>query len=541
MLPDDYTCKIIARLTLDNGQEILYESNEEHFIIKPSTQDEPSYPTPEAVDLGLSVKWASFNLGASKPEEYGDYFAWGETEPKSEYLWDNYKWSNGNENALNKYNTDSSYGAVDNKLSFYEYGFSDDPAHKQLGDNWYTPSYSDWAELTSTRNCVWTWTNDYQGTGIKGYIVTSKKTQYAGNELFLPLVKSQGSYDTRSFYWYDCLYSEDDPASATCLVFYNGSIGLTASARCYGLTVRPVYKNIVQVESVVISDDYGRSNIDLKVGDGITFYSVVYPLNSTFKDVFWTSSNPAVATVSKDGVVHAQATGQTIISVTSRDGRKTDSCTLTVHEYPLPDAIDLGLPSGVKWASANLGASKPEEYGDYFAWGETEPKTDYSWSSYKWSNGAYKMLIKYCPTNKTDFWGGSGSPDNKTELVLEDDAARACLDGNWRTPRDAEWTELRNNCTWIWTNDYNGTGVSGIIATSKKDGFTDKSIFFPAAGSMNGTYVSYAVYSGYYWSSSLYTGYPDSAWTVYFNSGSSSPGRGNSSRYEGRSIRPVSY
>lgn len=238
-----------------------------------STQSHSS-PIPEAVDLGLSVKWASFNLGASKPEEYGDYFAWGETEPKTEYLWDNYRWSNGNEDTLNKYNTDSTYGTVDNKVSFYEYGFGDDPAHKQLGDSWYTPSYSDWAELKSTRNCTWTWTDDYQGTGIKGYIVTSNKTQYAGNELFLPFVKSQGSYDTRSFYWYDCLYSEDNPASATCLVFYKGSIGLTASARCYGLAVRPVYKNIVQVESVVISDDYSRSNIDLKVGDSITLYSV---------------------------------------------------------------------------------------------------------------------------------------------------------------------------------------------------------------------------------------------------------------------------
>ena len=125
--------------------------------------------------------------------------------------------------------------------------------------------------------------------------------------------------------------------------------------------------------------------------------------------------------------------------------------------------VDLGLPSGTKWAKCNVGASTPEEYGDYFAWGETEPKDNYSWSTYKWCNGTEYTLTKYC------------AEDNKTVLELEDDAATVNWGKEWRTPTGEEFYELFNNCTCIWTTM---NGVNGC----KLVGSNGNSIFLPAAG-----------------------------------------------------------
>ena len=187
------------------------------------------------------------------------------------------------------------------------------------------------------------------------------------------------------------------------------------------------------------------------------------------------------------------------------------------------EAVDLGL--SVKWANMNIGAECPEDYGDYFAWGEVEPKETYNWSTYKWCNGSSKTLTKY----NTD--SSRGTVDNKTQLELSDDAARANLGGNWRMPTDAEMTELREQCTWTWTTQ---NGVNGYKVTSKSNG---NSIFLPAAGYRSGSSLNYAGSYGDYWSSSLYTDYPSLAW--YVNFGSGDVDRGNDYRYGGHSVRPV--
>ena len=207
----------------------------------------------------------------------------------------------------------------------------------------------------------------------------------------------------------------------------------------------------------------------------------------------------------------------------------------TVYPTGLPsnaEAVDLGL--SIKWASFNVGATSPEEYGNYFAWGETEPKADYSWGTYKWCNGDAHKLTKYCPADKTDYWDDTGTPDSKTVLDPEDDAAHVNWGGNWRMPTDAEWTELRNNCTWTWTTE---NGVNGYRATSNKEGYTDKSIFLPTVGRRSGTYLVNPRYYGYYWSSSLNTGYPPYARFVYLYS--SDVDRSGDVRYGGQSVRPV--
>ena len=221
-----------------------------------------------------------------------------------------------------------------------------------------------------------------------------------------------------------------------------------------------------------------------------------------------------------------------------QDGVKTtyevanvDSITFSKVENPAPgnhEYVDLGL--SVKWATCNVGATKPEEYGDYFAWGETEPKDYYDWSTYKWCNGDWDTQTKYCTDSRF------GTVDNKTTLDLSDDAARANWGGSWRMPTTEEQQELIDNCTWTWTTQ---NGVYGYKVTSKKSGYTNKSIFLPAAGYL--VYSSlYGAGSGLYWSSSLSTNSPYNSYNaldVYFSSDDVYWNRNN--RCAGFSVRPV--
>ena len=197
----------------------------------------------------------------------------------------------------------------------------------------------------------------------------------------------------------------------------------------------------------------------------------------------------------------------------------------TTSEFKM--IVDLGL--SVKWASCNLGATRPTDYGDYYAWGEVEPKRDYSWETYKWCKGSDDSLTKYC--TYYDYWGGDGMPDGKTGLDLSDDVAHIKLGGKWRMPTDEEWTELRLRCKWTWTNT---NGANGYKVT----GPNGNSIFLPAAGYRYDTNLYDAGYDGDYWSSSLYTDYPLSVWYVDFYS--DNVGRYYGGRCIGQSVRPVS-
>ena len=193
--------------------------------------------------------------------------------------------------------------------------------------------------------------------------------------------------------------------------------------------------------------------------------------------------------------------------------------------------VDLGLPSSIKWASCNVGAEKPEDYGNYYAWGEVLPQEDYSWATYKYANGTYwydPKLTKYCNDASK---GDNGFTDNKTTLDPGDDAAYFNWGGSWRMPTDAEWTELREQCTWTRTTQ---NGINGYQVTSKTN---SNSIFLPAAGSRYDTRLGSVGDYGYYWSSSLYEYGPINAWILYFNS--DYEGKGELNRYEGLSVRPV--
>ncbi len=187
------------------------------------------------------------------------------------------------------------------------------------------------------------------------------------------------------------------------------------------------------------------------------------------------------------------------------------------------EAVDLGL--SVKWATCNVGASKPEEYGNYYAWGETTTKDDYDWDTYKYDT--YNYDVNYVKLTKYN------TSDGKTTLEAADDAATANWGSAWRMPTDGEWTELRENCEWKWTDSYQTTGVAGYWVTGKNG----NTIFLPAAGCRYYDCLDDAGYYGDYWSSSLNTDSPYSAWYAYFRSGRVS--RDHFYRFYGHSVRPV--
>lgn len=187
------------------------------------------------------------------------------------------------------------------------------------------------------------------------------------------------------------------------------------------------------------------------------------------------------------------------------------------HEF-----VEMG--DGLKWATCNLGASYPYEYGSPFAWGEIDSRNDFKWETYKWGDG--ETLTKYYGT---DF----------ISLLPEDDAARKVWGADWRTPTDAEWAWLCDdkNCSWTWMTDYLGSGENGMLVTSRIPGFTNHTIFLPASGSVVSDTNDSEGVLGCYWSSSLHETSMSMGKAVFFSSDGVS--RKEAERYIGLTVRPV--
>lgn len=211
-----------------------------------------------------------------------------------------------------------------------------------------------------------------------------------------------------------------------------------------------------------------------------------------------------------------------------------DSVTFAIPNAVLPDvpeapsqtyeAVDLGLPSGIKWATCNVGATAPEEYGCYYAWGETEEKSNYEWSTYVHCNGSNSTITKYC--NRSNF----GAVDENAVLAPEDDAAHVNWGGSWRMPTKEEQDELRDNCTWEWTSV---NGVNGYEVT----GNNGSSIFLPAAGYRVDKDIAEKGKNGYYWSSTMFSTLCYNAYSLRFYKGTTT--WGSRLRYYGQPVRPV--
>ena len=217
-------------------------------------------------------------------------------------------------------------------------------------------------------------------------------------------------------------------------------------------------------------------------------------------------------------------------------------------------AVDLGLPSGTKWANMNVGATKVTGFGTYFAWGEikgytvtTETNGDegavytkdkFSWETYGWCKGNTSTFTKYCPTANADQWEASangGEPDGKTQLEIADDAARAVWGGAWRMPTKAEADELLAQTNSEWVTNFEGTGVDGYKFTNKSD--ATKFIFMPAAGCLGKDGYYGKGTGGGYWTSTLTPDDPRNAYDIYF--GVDYLGVDGYYRFYGQSVRAV--
>lgn len=284
----------------------------------------------------------------------------------------------------------------------------------------------------------------------------------------------------------------------------------------------------------VTSVELDKTELWLRENETETLTATVKPDDATDKKVTWTSSNPQIATVDENGTVTAVYSGS--VTITAKAGEKSATCAVTVSSGP-KGGVDLGIvmtkPGGTTyklyWAECNLGANNPWEYGDYYAWGETETKTENRWNNYKW--GGASTLTKYCRAGDAKYWAGTGDPDGKTVLDPEDDVAHVRLGKKWRMPTNEEFNALQENCNWEWSIQ---NGINGYKVTSKING---NSIFLPAAGGKT-TVVNAAGTNGNYWSSSLHSEMSWKAHDVGFNTTKHT--MNGYDRYYGESIRPVS-
>ena len=300
--------------------------------------------------------------------------------------------------------------------------------------------------------------------------------------------------------------------AGTVTAYSAGEAIITASAGGFTAQCKvTVTDNSVAITGITLN----KTSLELTVGQTSQLIPTLQPEDASSVSVTWQSSNTSVATVT-NGLVRAVAAGETIITA-SADGVSAQ-CKVTVKAESVEEAVDLGLPSGLKWRGWNVGASKPEEYGDYYAWGEKTTKADYSWTTYKWGKSSSGPFDRYGDDRKTQF----------SDYDYADDAARAVLGDGWRTPTSSEWTELLTKCSWKWTTS---NGVKGMMVT----GPNGNSIFLPAAGYKGERGLTNAGSYGDYWSSTLSA--MNMAYSVDFYS--SGQDKGNNTRNCGLPIRPV--
>ncbi|MCQ2191928.1 MAG: SHOCT domain-containing protein [Paludibacteraceae bacterium] len=395
------------------------------------------------VDLGLPSGrlWATCNLGAESVEKSGDFYAYGETEARESFDdIDDYKWVEYRKYDGEKYLKCiyENFRTVNGNEVLNQ---DDDAAASNWGAMWRIPSSDDLNELVD--GCSWEWIENFNGTGVSGQLGTSKSN---GNTIFFPTgyylstTIRRGDRDDD-----DCLYlleaSEDvDPQ------VYDSELN-------EGYAVRAIVAMGNECEESEENEDNDNFDEEEDLEDIIEYEEDEQGVSvSGFKD-----------------------------------------------EYTY---VDLGLESGTLWATYNVGAKSPEKSGDFFAWGETNPKYRYTREGYRWwvknQNQIIPDVIKY---NKKD---------KQRDLSQEDDAASVNWGDNWMMPTADQIRELRNSCTWEWVDDFDDSGESGLLGESKKNG---KTIFLPFYNSKDGD--NEEKFSGYF-SSSVYTPF-DSAYGLRFD------------------------
>ena len=424
------------------------------------------YSVGDYVDLGLpsGLLWATCNVGAESPEGWGNYYAWGETYPKETYNWNTYQYCNGS--ILTKYTGNDGLTTLLPE---------DDAATANWGSEWRMFTYDEWAELFNNTSQTWITQN-----GVSGVLLTASN----GNTLFLPYAGTSNwnsLYDLAGYYWSTSL-NMTYPRYAKEAIIDMGAVAyddMEEGNRFIGLPVRAV-----RCKNSVINVSANSTVCGLVSGGGTYFDGTDCTVSATANDGYtfigW----------SEDGVIISTETTYSFTVCGNRN--------LVAFFYNYISGacqyVDLGLPSGLLWATCNVGAETPEGYGNYYAWGETQPKTTYSWNTYLYCEGSLSTLTKYC---NLSWCGYNGFTDNLTTLLPEDDAATANWGADWRMPTMTEWNELSSNTTSTWATL---NGVRGKLYTASNG----NGIFLPTAGYRKGNYLYDSGSSGCYWSSSLY-------------------------------------
>ena len=474
----------------------------------------PRVPEPEMVDLGLSVKWASFNLGAESPEGYGYYYSWGEVDPKTSFSLDNYRYYDNSLKVYTRYTSQDGLTVLRPE---------DDAAAFNLGGKWRMPTKAEYAELINC--CTHEWVT------INGHKVSKYTSNINGESVYFP---QPGCYDclnddgsvlrqqeTRGYYWNSTLKSDKSGD----LLWLPTSF--TSCSKEWGMSVRAV--NTDGTEKVT-GVSFNNKKITIAPGERLKLDVTISPSYATNQILFWSSGQTAYVNVSSDGVVTGCNVGTTTVTVTSADGGIVDTCEITVankiNSVTIPDAVDLGL--SVKWASFNLGATCPEDFGNYYAWGEVSPKLEFTFANYTFKKPGTEL------SSDDKFAYSKYGVDNLTRLETEDDAAKAALGGDWRMPTVSEAKELINNCT---ISRYVSGGITIVKLMSNING---NFILLPGAGGFfYDTYMNNYDTFCRYWTSELDGGCPYYCWSFGYFYGYDHFWVTNQNRYIGLPIRAV--
>ena len=489
--------------------------------------------TPQYVNLGLpsGTLWATSNVGADTPEGLGDYFAWGETKPKTVYEWSSYAFMNNikmdskdgmKKDAgwfnVNKYTfNDQLKGGIwysgttfvgDNKKALEA---ADDAAAANWGGNWTMPTADDWKELIA--NSYFAYTDNYSGKS--GWIVYKAKAEADKGKTDGTPSASYSTADTHIFL----------PATG-----------------------------------------YRNASVDIQ---------------NASESHYWSSSLSEYLTQNAQSFKIDSRNGARVERTFGRDNGMTvrpicpRSCNANGHAV-----VDLGLPSGKMWATSNVGAKAPQAAGNYYMWGMTTTTKKFGFDAYKhmlsgWEKITRKEFVnqyqKYIFINKYQIpdencggtwfkWKGNSWEflgDGKKVLDAADDAATANWGGKWRMPTQKEWEELYKNCYGVWTENYNGTGVNGWVfykakAAANKNkrvfkgqtplasySLSDTHIFLPASGEWQGDIIDRGE-KCYYWLSSISQTETRNALGISIGAKTTSfAGQGGGTRFMGYTVRPV--
>ena len=493
-----------------------------NYSFKTAKKGEKPNPTvtPEYVDLGLpsGVKWATFNVGATQPEEYGDYFAWGETEPKELYDWSTYKWCDGSYNTLTKYNTDSEYGVVDNKKILES---SDDAAYVNWGGNWRMPSVDEWNELLSHCSLKWEERN-----GVSGVALVSVQN---GNSLFLPAAGvyhyDNGLVNLNVEGWYRT-HSLDESRGTISLGFsYTGSIDWYANDRCFGQPVRPVYGSRAEettVQTVVTSAVTQITETSAVVGGNVTSDGGASVTERGV--VYSTNPNPVITNMSNTIRPCGSGTGEFTYTITGLQpattyyvrayarndqgtayGEEVSFTTQTQIEQPTSPYFSVSQTRYITFSPGNLQYTQSTN-----TWSFAENQWDYL--------GAANIAIDAdVLADEVDLFGWSTSATNfgVSTATDSDDYSGSFVDwgtntiGNdapntWRTLTNKEWEYLLNTRTNA--NSLKGVaevnGVNGLVFLPDNwvypEGITFKSGFHSSDGV--DYYAAYQTFTADQWS-----------------------------------------